>query len=197
MASKHLVSFSGTIIEATVTDKAAVVDDWVQEIRSMYSGRQIIAGLDCEWRPHLIPSMRNKTATLQLCVNTICLIIQLFYIDYIPQSIKNFLSDPNITFVGVEVGDDALKLNIEYGLTCTTTADIQAMAMARWPIRFNKKPGLKKLAGEVVGLYMAKPIHVRKSNWEARALNIQQIEYACIDAYASYRIGHKLLKETL
>ncbi|KAL2518538.1 Polynucleotidyl transferase [Abeliophyllum distichum] len=137
--------------------------------------------------------MSNKTASLQLCVNTKCLIIQLCYIDYIPQSIKNFLSDPNITLVGVEGGDDVLK---EYGLTCTTTAIIQALAMARWLIRFNKNPGLKELAGEVVGLSMAKPMHVCKSNWKARALSIQQIEYACIDAFASYRIGHGLLKET-
>ncbi|CAI9774269.1 unnamed protein product [Fraxinus pennsylvanica] len=196
MASKYTVYFSGAVIETTVTDKAATVDNWVLEIRSMYYGQQIIVGLDCEWRPNLIPSVSNKTATLQLCVNEKCLILQLFYMDYIPQSIKNFLSDPNNTFVGVEVGDDVLKLNNEYGLTCTTTADIQALAMEIWPVRFYKKPGLKKLADVVVELPMAKPIHVCRSDWEARVLSIQQIEYACIDAYASYRIGHKLLKET-
>ncbi|XP_022891787.1 Werner Syndrome-like exonuclease [Olea europaea var. sylvestris] len=196
MASKYTVSFSGAVIEATVADKAAIVDDWVLEIRSMYYGQQIIVGLYCEWRPNLIPSMSNKTATLQLCVDTKCLILQLLYLDYIPQSIKNFLSDPNNTFVGVEVGDDVLKLNSEYGLTCATIADIQALAMERWPILFYRKPGLKKLAEFVVELSMAKPIHVCRSNWEARVLSIQQIEYCCIDAYASYRIGHKLLKET-
>ncbi|KAF8387666.1 hypothetical protein HHK36_026320 [Tetracentron sinense] len=83
--------------------------------------------------------MSNKTATLQLCVDNKCLILQLFYMDYIPQSIKSFLSDPNATFVGVEVEDD--------------------------------------------------------SDWQSRVLDEEQVEYGCIDAYASYRIGHKLIME--
>lgn len=191
---KHMVSFSGKTIEATVTDKASVVDEWVQNILSLHNGNgKMIVGLDCEWRPPVISSLSNKTATLQLCIGTDCLILQMFYMDYIPQSIKNFLSDPNITFVGVEVGDDALKLNDEYGLVVTSTTDIQAVAMTRWPIRFYRKPGLKRLADVVAGLYMEKPKHVCQSNWEARVLSEKQIEYACIDAYACYRIGLSLL----
>ena len=195
MTTKLLVQFSGSTIEATVTVKASVAEYWIHQIQSMYNGQQIIVGLDCEWKPPIMQSMSNRTATLQLCVDTKCLILQMFYVDYIPQSIKSFLSDPNVTFVGVEVGDDVLKLRDEYGLHCTSTSDIQALAMARWPRKFFVKPGLKFLAREVVGLYMQKPMHICQSNWEARVLDAEQIEYACIDAYASYRIGHKLLKE--
>ncbi|KAF8392711.1 hypothetical protein HHK36_023060 [Tetracentron sinense] len=193
--STQRVSFSGKIIETIVTDKASVAEDWVRDVRSIYNnGQRIIVGLDCEWRPHPIRSMSNKTATLQLCVDTKCLILQLFYMDYIPQSIKNFLDDPTVTFVGVEVGDDVLKLRNEYGLNCASTADIRALAIKRWPGRF-RRPGLKDLAWEVVNLYMPKPKHVCLSNWEARVLDEKQVEYGCIDAYASYKIGHKLLIE--
>ncbi|CAK9152872.1 unnamed protein product [Ilex paraguariensis] len=191
MATKYMVQFYDSTIEATATDKASVVQDWVHQIRS-YHGRQIIAGLDCEWKPPIVQSMSNRSATLQLCVDAKCLILQMFYIDYIPQSLKSFLSDPNVTFVEVEVGDDVLKLRDEYGLHCTRTSDIQALAMASWPWMFFGKPGLKYLANEVVGLYIQKPIHICQSNWEARVLDAEQVEYACIDAYASYRIRHKL-----
>ncbi|KAH0766760.1 hypothetical protein KY285_002631 [Solanum tuberosum] len=155
---------------------------------SKYSGRQTVVGLDNEWKPTFSSYTSNKSATLQLCIDNTCLIVQLFYLDEIPQTLKNFLANPNFTFVGVEVGEDILKLKNEYGLVCTSQVDIRDVAKTKWPGRFSR-PGLKDLANEICGIYMPKPKHVCQSNWEA------QVEYACIDAYASYKIGHKLLIE--
>ncbi|KAK6921479.1 3'-5' exonuclease domain [Dillenia turbinata] len=154
-----------------------------------------LGGLDIEWRPHYISYMSNKSATLQLCIDRNCLILQLFHIDYLPEALKTFLADPNFTYVGIEVGGDIEKLRTEYGLECSSSADIRELAICRWPGRF-RRPGLKDLAIEVANLCMKKPNHVCMSNWEARVLNENQVEYACIDAYASYKIGHKLLVET-
>ncbi|KAG2725705.1 hypothetical protein I3843_01G078800 [Carya illinoinensis] len=194
ITSKYSINFAGKTIVTTVTDKASIVDEWVQEMLSICGGKAVVVGLDVEWRPHPIRTMSNKSATLQLCIDQKCLIIQLFYLDYIPQSIKSFMMDPNFTFVGIEVGDDIAKLQNEYGLGCSKSADIRELAKRQWPGRF-RRPGLKDLALEVVGLHMRKPKHVCMSNWEARVLTEGQVEYACIDAYASYRIGHKLLHE--
>ncbi|CAM8893244.1 unnamed protein product [Rhodiola kirilowii] len=191
----YQVKFSGKTIETMVTDKASDADTWDESIRTTYGNQQIIVGLDCEWKPHPVRDMSNTTATLQLCVDTNCLILQLFFIDYIPQSIKTFLSDPNHVFVGVEVDKDVSKLRDEYGLICTSMEDIWAITESRYPMMFMRKPGLKALASNLVGLSMPKPYHVCTSNWQARVLNFEQIEYACIDAYCSFRIGHKLLKE--
>ena len=193
MTTKYTVQSSNATIETTVTNTATGINDWVQAVTNS-SGQKMIVGLDCEWKPNTFYGDDNKAATLQLCVGTKCLIIQLFYLDYVPQSLKSFFANPNATFVGVEVGDDVSKLTREYGLTCSNAVDIQAMAMNRWPIRFYRKPGLKELAQVVAGVTMAKPIHVCRSNWEARALSLEQIEYACIDAYASSKIGEKLIE---
>lgn len=114
--------------------------------------------------------------------------------DDIPQSLKDFVANPNFTFVGIEVGGDIEKLKNEYGLECAKSADVRELAKRKWPGRF-RRPGLKDLALEVAGIYMKKPKHVSMSNWEARVLNENQVEYACIDAYASYKLGHKLLIE--
>jgi len=192
--SKYCVNFAGRTIETTVTDRGNTIDEWVHEILSLYDGRPTAVGLDIEWRPHQIQSMSNKSATLQLCIDEKCLIVQLFYTDYIPQSLKSFMMDPNFTFVGIEVGHDIAKLNNEYGVKSNRSADIRELAMRQWPGRF-RWPGLKDLAFEVSGLSMKKPKHVCMSNWEARVLNENQVEYACIDAYASYRVGQKLLFE--
>lgn len=114
--------------------------------------------------------------------------------DEIPESIKGFLMNPNFTFVGIEVADDAMKLKNEYGLDCRCCGDIRDAAKDRWPGRF-RRPGLKDLAREICGLVMKKPRHVCKSNWEVRVLSEAQVEYGCIDAFASYKVGHKLFIE--
>ncbi|PSS03084.1 Werner Syndrome-like [Actinidia chinensis var. chinensis] len=192
--SKYTVNFAGKAIETTVTDKAATANEWVLEILSMYANKPTVVGLDIEWRPHQISYLSNKSATLQLCIENKCLILQLFYMDEIPEKLKAFLSDPNFTYVGIEVEGDIEKLRNEYGLDCSKSEDIREAAKRKWPGRF-RRPGLKDLAFEVAGLNMKKPKHVCKSNWEARVLSENQIEYGCIDAYASYRIGHKILME--
>ncbi|XP_059279546.1 3'-5' exonuclease-like [Lycium ferocissimum] len=193
--SKYSVTFAGKTIETTLTDKATVTDEWVREILSLHGNSpMVVVGLDIEWRPHEISWMSNKSATLQLCIDQKCLILQLFYVDQLPESLKDFLKNTKFIFVGIEVADDVKKLKDEYGLECGKCADIRALAKQRWPGRF-RRPGLKDLAWEVASLNMKKPKHVCMSNWEARELNNDQVEYACIDAYASYKIGHKLLLE--
>ncbi|CAH9080201.1 unnamed protein product [Cuscuta epithymum] len=193
--SKYYVQFGGKRIETTVTDRAAVANDWVTAIRSKHAGEPtVVVGLDNEWRPHPVSYMSNKSATLQLCVDEDCLILQLFHVDEIPEELKRFLSDPTFVFVGVEVADDVRKLREEYGLECAKSEDIRELAKEKWPGRF-RRPGLKDLAMEICGLNMRKPKHVCMSNWEVRELSLAQVEYACIDAYASYKIGQRLLLE--
>ncbi|KAK9051155.1 hypothetical protein SSX86_027781 [Deinandra increscens subsp. villosa] len=195
-SSKYHVHYDGKTIKTTVTDKSAVTNEWVNEILSAHANdTMVVVGLDVEWRPHHIRSMSNKSATLQLCIDSKCLILQLFYMDEIPESLKRFLLNPKFTFVGIEVEDDVSKLKNEYGLDCGRSADIRAAAMKKWPGRF-RRPGLKDLAMEVLGLHMKKPKHVCMSNWEARVLNENQVEYACIDAYASYKIAWSLRIES-
>ncbi|KAI3744253.1 hypothetical protein L1987_57330 [Smallanthus sonchifolius] len=195
ISSKYHVHYDGKTIETTVTNTATITKQWVDAILLDHANNpMVVVGLDVEWRPHPIRFMSNKSATLQLCIDTKCLILQLFYMDEIPETLKSFLLNPVFTFVGIEVEDDILKLKNEYGLDCSKSADIRSAAMEKWPGRF-RRPGLKDLAMDVLGLHMKKPKHVCMSNWEARVLNENQVEYACIDAYASYKIGHKVLLE--
>ncbi|KAF9596649.1 hypothetical protein IFM89_012864 [Coptis chinensis] len=191
--TQYIVYFSGKTIETTVTDKASVAQDWIRDIVSIHQHKtQVIVGLDIEWRPHPIRDLSNKSATLQLCIDDKCLILQLFYMDEIPNLLKDFLGDSKFKFVGIEVGDDVQKLRNEYGLICSSHLDIRELAKTRYPGRF-RRPGLKDLALEISGLRMMKPEHVCLSNWESRILDVNQIEYACIDAYASYKIAQDLL----
>ncbi|KAF3670583.1 putative Werner Syndrome-like exonuclease-like [Capsicum annuum] len=193
--TKYNILFDGQTIVTTVTNKAAVANEWASKMLTKYAGKQTVVGLDIEWRPNFSPYSNNKSATLQLCIDYMCLIVQLLHLDQIPQTLKNFLANPNFIFVGVEVGEDILKLKNEYGFVCSNKADIRDVAKNKWPGRYSL-PGLKDLASDICGLSVPKPEHISMSNWEAMDLSISQVEYACIDAYASYKIGHKLLMES-
>lgn len=191
--SKYTVTFEGSSIETTLTDKASVAEAWLLDVYSKYGGTHSVVGLDTEWMPDDVPS-KMKAAILQLCVENTCLILQLVHMDDMPDGLRRFLVDTKFTFVGVQVKNDMRKLRKEYGLECEKGVDVLDVARREWPRRFEGS-GLKHLAKELLGLEMKKPKTVSTSQWHVRELSYEQVEYACLDAYVSYRIGHKLLVE--
>ncbi|GAV83673.1 DNA_pol_A_exo1 domain-containing protein, partial [Cephalotus follicularis] len=199
MAYTHLVSFCGKIIETTVTQNASIADSWAQDVLSKCNActNINIVGLNCKWKPHPISSMSNKIATMQLCIDTHCLILQSLYMDNVPPSIKSLLSDPRIVLVGVEVDEVVLKLKNEYGVCCNKTIDVRMLVKLHFPLSFRGKPGLKALANPLLPLHGWKPKNISAclNHMESRVLDVELITFACIDAYVSYRIGYKLLKE--
>ena len=52
-----------------------------------------------------------------------------------------------------------------------------------------------QMAKELVGLEMEKSKAVCTSEWQSKELTQTQIEYACIDAYASFKIGKMILNQ--
>lgn len=95
--------------------------------------------------------------------------------------------------------EDAQKLGDDCGLAVCKTTDIGDLAISRgygrFLLTFKRRLGLKDIAAEVAGIRMEKPMNVTRSDWQVRELGLEQITYACIDAYASYAIGHKFLIE--
>ncbi|KAL0368547.1 UNVERIFIED_CONTAM: hypothetical protein Scaly_1073600 [Sesamum calycinum] len=49
--------------------------------------------------------------------------------------------------------------------------------------------GLKKMALAILDMPMMKPLQVTLSKWDSRNLNFEQVEYAAIDAFVSFRIA--------
>ncbi|XLS51312.1 hypothetical protein HN51_011989 [Arachis hypogaea] len=188
--SKYTIKFDGKEIVTTVTDKATIVEQWIQDINAIYEANSsVIVGIDVE--RGLVSGIGSKSATLHLCIDNKCLILQLLHIDNLPLSLKYFLTNPNFFFVGFGVDRVISMIKTDYGLKCGVHADIMELAKEKWPYQYNIRSGLKDLAINVVGLKMKKP---KLSNWKSRVLSIEQVEYACVDAYGSYKIGHKLLK---
>ncbi|XP_062200339.1 3'-5' exonuclease-like [Phragmites australis] len=189
------VRFGHATIDATVTRDAAAADEWVRTVRASAprGGGRLIVGLDCEWKPNYRRWTTSRVAILQLCAGTHCLVLQLFYVDRVPASIRSFLADPDVRFVGIGVGEDAAKLDADYGLTCAAPVDLEGRCNDLLGLTGRRSLGLKGYAREVLGLTMEKPMNVTMSNWEKHDLDLAQIQYACIDAYVSYKLGERVL----
>ncbi|XAR54197.1 DNA helicase [Bertholletia excelsa] len=192
--SLYDVIFFEDRVYTLVTSTPAMVDSWIAEIEQIHWRRlhRLIVGLDVEWRPNN-RHFDNPIATLQLCVGRRCLIFQMLHAEgVIPESLINFLGEPNYTFVGVGIDDDVEKLMGDYGISVSTTVDLRSLAADVYGVREFRTAGLKTLAREVLGKEVNKPKSITRSRWDYRWLTPAQVQYACIDAFLSFEIGRRL-----
>ncbi|TVT96961.1 hypothetical protein EJB05_17571, partial [Eragrostis curvula] len=189
-----VVMVDGTTIQTTVTSSGAAVELFLHEI--CHNQRQLLVGIDTEWRVVVDPNGRrsNHTAVLQLCVGLRCLVFQIFLADYVPEAeLRDFFASPDHRFVGVSVDEDAKRLAEDYGMKIASTVELKNVAAEVLQQPDLKKAGLKALTLEVMGVNIDKPKRVTMSKWDAPSLSPEQVDYACIDAYTSYEIGRLLL----
>lgn len=147
-----------------------------------YKSGGLIVGLGVQWTP---PST-NKVATLQLCVGHKCLIFQICRSNSIPWILREFLSDGGVKFVGVRNYVDAEMLARGYKLHVKNVVELGGVAGCGGA-------SMEKLASLVLGFDGVKKSEwVGRSEWDQRELDLQQVEYACVDAFVSFGIGKKL-----
>ncbi|KAF8032375.1 hypothetical protein BT93_D1326 [Corymbia citriodora subsp. variegata] len=191
MHSLHDVAFYGRRICTCVTDDPSVVTRWIVDVERAHLLwlNRLIIGLDIEWRPNLEPGVVHPVATLQLCVGRSCLVFQILHTEYIPASLHAFLANPNYTFVGVGIKDDATKLSDDYGLIVSRMVDLRGLAVGRWQNPSFGYMGLKKLVKVILRKDLDKPKEITLSQWDDKTLTDRQVEYACLDAFVTFELG--------
>lgn len=180
-----------TEIDTLVTFNPDMVDSWIANALAVNKCRldRLIVGLDIEWNPR---GSDHSVATLQLCVGGYCLIYQIYHATEISNDLRDFLQDPDFTFVGVGIKADVKKLWNDYLLEVVNTRDLCPWAADELGMEELRRVGLKRLVKEVVGEEMDKPRSVTCSRWNSRVLSREQVAYACLDAYFSFEIGRRL-----
>ncbi|KAF2321825.1 hypothetical protein GH714_002977 [Hevea brasiliensis] len=168
-SSIHDIQYYGDHIFTTVTATAAVVDEWIANTMHIHKRKlnKLLIGLDTEWCMPTEPHGHQQVAIIQLCVGKRCLIFQLYHADNIPPSLIQFLGNKKFKFVGKEVHNDADKLFEDYELHVAHTKDVESDSQAK---------------------------KITMSEWNAKELTIEQIEYACLDAFVSLELGIFLSK---
>ncbi|KAJ4787639.1 hypothetical protein LUZ62_038885 [Rhynchospora pubera] len=185
-------------IKTTITGLSGEASSWIDEILRLHSPfNKVIVGLDiesCLHRKHG-ESRENLAALLQLCVGDRCLIFQLIHCDCIPEKLFNFLFNDKIYFVGAGIFDDVKKLELDYGLKVGSYFDLPRVAAAKTGQPCIEQWGLQELLLEFTGDRLEKPMRIVQSDWGKQYLNLEQVEYAAIDAIASLAVGRNLLVE--
>ncbi|KAI3890049.1 hypothetical protein MKW92_039249 [Papaver armeniacum] len=210
---KFYTGFNTETIRTTVTQTTSAVDGWIKDVEESFArqleNKNLIVGLDIEWVRLLETSQTDKVAVLQLCVAHQCLIFQFFGLlgkkgkkvhkVHVPESLAKFLNDERIIFVGSGIDQDARKLMVDHGLTVARTEDLAGLAEYKLGREDLYKAGLKSLMWNVLGQNLPKPSEVTLSKWDighwthVGVLTYDQIRYACLDAYASFKLGMDLM----
>lgn len=94
--------------------------------------------------------------------------------------------------MGVGIENDVEKHWMDYNLGVNRTVDIRVLASNVYDPRECRNAGLKGLARVVLCLEIEKPRSVTMSDWENHPLSVDQVQYACIDAFLSFEIGKAL-----
>nr|POE52995.1 hypothetical protein CFP56_06857 [Quercus suber] len=126
-----------------------------------------------------------------------CLMIQLPVSMGVTDTLRQFLSDETICFLGTEMSEKVAELENLYfydyahRVDCKTGVEVGYLAAKILKKGNIDKYGLSKLAGEV-GMDIKEPIGACP-NWNAVAFSDEEVKYAVHNAYTSYVIGKRLL----
>ncbi|KAI3838305.1 hypothetical protein MKX03_015940 [Papaver bracteatum] len=201
-------------IYTTVTRSESSVDKWIDDVEKSFArqleNNNLIVGLDIEWARLSDNGEPNKVAVLQLCLADQCLIFQFFGIygkskkvqkvPVIPESLYKFLNDERIIFVGSGIDHDARKLMVDWGFTVARSEELAGLAEYKLGREDLYKAGLKSLMREVLGQNLRKPRGLTLGRWDlgrrddVSYLSDDQIIYACLDAYSSFKLGMYLIQ---
>lgn len=187
----YTVRVAGCRVLATVTASPAVARRWVYTTRwrggrRFLSGAGLTVGLGVQWTPPfraLVDGAEPRPGTLQLCAGHRCLVFQLAQAEAVPDVLRRFLADARVTFVGYDIRSDCRKLRAHHGLAVACWSELRvATGMGN--------ASMERMAERLLGLRgINKPSWVGTSTWDVRRLSKRQVQYACVDAYLSCRLG--------
>uniref|UniRef100_A0A0D9WUS6 3'-5' exonuclease domain-containing protein n=1 Tax=Leersia perrieri TaxID=77586 RepID=A0A0D9WUS6_9ORYZ len=188
---EYVVSIRGRHVITTVTSHASVPRRWVFTTRWRHAGRLrsgnvgLAVGMGVQWIPpfRLAAAADPPPSTLQLCAGHRCLVFHLAHAAAVPAVLRRFLADKRAVFAAYDVLSDCRKLREHHG-----------MQVAR-PVELRRLTGmgnssLARMAEEHLGWgNLSKPRKVATSVWHAARLTKAQVQYACLDAYISFRLA--------
>ena len=227
------IDIHGAKVKVSIVDNHALVDAKINELKSsLQTSQRHVVGLDIKFverdetygdDDELFPIPADdylpEGKILLLCVGTDCLMIQLPASKEVTDTLRQFLSDETICFLGTEMREkvaelgrhhfskhtqpigtcrdwDAVVEDVKYAVhnqrvNCKTGVEVGYLAAKILKKGNVDTYGLSKLAGEV-GMDIKEPIGACP-DWNAVAFSDEEVKYAVHNAYTSYVIGNKFL----
>ncbi len=165
--------FAGRII---VIQTKAEADKAVE-----YLMKYDLVGFDTETRPSFKKGQYYKVSLIQISTDDTCFLFRLNYIGF-PESLKQFVSSPEVTKIGLSLRDDFGALRKRSSVEPVNFIDLQSI-VGSYGI---DAASLQKIYAILFKKKISKG--QRLSNWEADVLTEPQKKYAALDAWACLTI---------
>lgn len=151
--------------------------------------------IDLEWKPEgWAGNGPSRVALMQLASATVAVLVRVSRLGFqMPQPLRDFLSDPELTFVGFSWDSaDEGKMQATFGAgrhqLFSRFLDLQQVGAS---LGYHGL-GLGAFTKQVLGFQPPKCRKVTMSNWEARQLSAKQVQYAALDAVITGHIHRGL-----
>ena len=186
----HSLPYPAEGVEVVYTSDPVEVEAWLRN--NVVDCFAQAVGFDTSERKRRLKSEKkgeneNKTAVLQLAVESSCLVYHLYNVTTPPKVLASVLSDEKISKIGSEILQVAAKVKKDTGLKCFGLVDTKTLAKSLG-IGTSKKLQLKSLAKRLLGIEFQMPLWVATGNWEKFPLTIIQIHCAALDAWIRFKI---------
>ncbi|KAG7595594.1 Ribonuclease H-like superfamily [Arabidopsis suecica] len=194
----HFIPFREKLIETTVTNEVSIAKNWILAVRLAY-----------QEEPTLIISLNSKTnpqddakiSTLQLCIKTKCLILQLLHMNQntnLGEYLSDLFRDERFVFVGIGIAGTVAKLG---GLVrVVKKVDVRDLVKVNFPFSYGERSrlSLKAMACELLGFGSWKPKRqIRRRDLANEVLDEELIKFLSIDAYVCHEIAFKMLTQQI
>lgn len=140
-----------------------------------------LVGFDTETRPSFKKGQYYKVSLIQISTDDTCFLFRLNYIGF-PESLKQFVSSPEVTKIGLSLRDDFGALRKRSSVEPVNFIDLQSI-VGSYGI---DAASLQKIYAILFKKKISKG--QRLSNWEADVLTEPQKKYAALDAWACLTI---------
>lgn len=104
---------------------------------------------------------------------------------------RSLLEDKNIIKVGVAPETDALQVRKDHRFQVLNTLDLRYLAT----MTGHKPESLAKMAASLLDISLNKDLSLSCSDWEAKTLSKEQIEYAAKDVFVAIELFKKFANE--
>ncbi|KAG7652834.1 hypothetical protein ISN44_As01g001700 [Arabidopsis suecica] len=192
----QLIPFREKLIETTVTNEVSIAKNWILAIRLTYRDEPtVIISLNSKTNPQ----DDAKISTLQLCIKTKCLILQLLHMKQntnLGECLSDLFRDERFVFVGIGIAKTVAKLG---GLVRVVVkkVDVRDLVKVNFPFSYGERSrvSLKGMACELLGFGSWKPKReICPRDLANEVLDVEVVKFLSVDAYVCHEIPFKMLK---
>ena len=186
-----VIKFEGKIVVSSNENEASFLcNEMISQNRSnVNSSEKCVVGFDCEWDINNRHPKSVITDLVQICCSEdTVFLFHLARMNSFPTGLREIVENAKFIKTGVNVSGDVFRLQRQFNLS-NVGSDVKDLEMmANKVLKSNQNWSLDRLCLHVLNKQLPKTQSIRCGNWSDFSLSAEQIKYAALDAYVSWKL---------